>query len=450
MTLQVGCVVTGAAKSMGMALAGQVISGIACSSQPLVHAIPSEVLPRRVRSLAQAGVNISAVAGTVISLLVGGALVRNNNNDGFRTLFYINAGLFGISTVCVAALYNPPLRELQIKLTQREKLARLDWVGFFLLSSGLVLFCMSLVWSQNPYAWTNVHILAPFIIGVILILCLITYETRFKKDGIFHHSLFKRDRNFGLAIGCMFVEGLVFFSCNNYFAFEVSTLYESDSLIVGVRYSICFFAYAVSTSLTGLYATSTKTLRLPIVIGFALFLAFMIAMATATVGSSTAVWGYSVLFGLGLGIVLNALMTAAQLGTPPELITTASGLIISTRNLGGSIALAIYNALFTQQLSKNLNSRVPAAVLPLGLPPSSIGLFISVLTSGETAGLSNIPGVTGTIIQAGGHAVLESFAVGFRYVWITAGCFTFVAMVAACFLRDPEKEFNDSIDAPAE
>ena len=326
---------------MGMAIAGQAISGIASSSQPLVHAIPSEVLPRRIRSLAQAGVNISAAAGTVISLMIGGTLTRNNNHDGFRTLFYINAGFFAISTVGVAVLYNPPLRQLQIELKQREKLARIDWVGFFLLASGLVLFCMSLVWSQNPYPWTDAHILAPFVVGVVLLLCLVVYETRVKKDGIFHHSLFKRDRNFGLAIGCIFVEGLVFFSCNNYFAFEISTLYETDSLIVGLRYSICFFSYAVSTTLRGIYCTRTKQLRLPTVVGFALFLAFMIAMATATLNSSKAHWGYSVLFGLGLGVILNALMTAAQLGTPPELIATASGLIISTRSVGGSVALAI-------------------------------------------------------------------------------------------------------------
>src|ERR1700677_3939220 len=109
---------------------------------------------------------------------------------------------------------------------------------------------------------------------------------------MFHHSLFKRGRNFGLAIGCIFVEGLVFFAVNNYFAFEVSTLYEHDALLVGLTFSICFFTFAVSTALTGLYCTRTKNLRFPIMTGFAFFVIFMVTMATAGVGSSTAVWGY--------------------------------------------------------------------------------------------------------------------------------------------------------------
>lgn len=447
--LKIGCIIVGRANSMGMAIAGQVIAGISYGAQPLVHAVPSEVLPRRVRPVAQAAVNVAAALGSVLGLLVGGALTRHNQS-GFRIYWYINAGLFALAALLVALLYNPPPRELQVMLTQREKFASLDWLGFLMLSSGLVLFCMSLVWSQNPYPWSNAHILATFILGLILVLMLIVYESHFKKDGIFHHALFQRGRNFGVALGCVFAEGLVFFTCNNYFAFEVSTLYETDILIVGVRYSLCFIAFAISTCITGVYCSRMKSVRVPAVFAFTLFLAYCITMATATVNSSKAVWGYPILFGTGLGICLNALMTTAQLGTPPELIATASGLMISVRSLGGSVGLALYNAIFTHTLSTNLASKVPAAVLPLGLPPSSIGLFIIDMTSGQQDALSNIPGISGRIIQAGSDAVLDSFSVAFRYVWVTAGCFTFIALMAAFFIQDPKAEFNGHIDAPFE
>lgn len=45
--------------------------------------------------------------------------------------------------------------------------------------------------------------------------------------------------------------------------------------------------------------------------------------------------------GFGLGMTLVLLVTVAQLSTPPELIATASGLIISVRSLGGTIGIAI-------------------------------------------------------------------------------------------------------------
>lgn len=64
-------------------------------------------------------------------------------------------------------------------------------------------------------------------------------------------------------------------------------------------------------------------------------------MATATKTSSVAVWGYPVLLGWALGMTLITLVTVAQLSTPPELIATASGLVISVRSLGGTVGIAI-------------------------------------------------------------------------------------------------------------
>ena len=43
-------------------------------------------------------------------------------------------------------------------------------------------------------------------------------------------------------------------------------------------------------------------------------------MATATTSSGKAMWGYSMFIGVGLGIVLTTLVTAAQLSAPPHLM----------------------------------------------------------------------------------------------------------------------------------
>jgi hypothetical protein len=55
-------------------------------------------------------------------------------------------------------------------------------------------------------------------------------------------------------------------------------------------------------------------------IAFACFAAFEICMATTQLGSRTAVWGYPIFLGCGLGIGMTALVTAAQLSAPPELM----------------------------------------------------------------------------------------------------------------------------------
>src|SRR6266536_2504075 len=53
----VGCIIVSRATSMNMAIAGEVVAGLAYGSQPLLYAVASEILPRRYRALAQAGIN---------------------------------------------------------------------------------------------------------------------------------------------------------------------------------------------------------------------------------------------------------------------------------------------------------------------------------------------------------------------------------------------------------
>jgi len=78
-------------------------------------------------------------------------------------------------------------------------------------------------------------------------------------------------------------------------------------------------------------------------------------MAGATLSSSVAVWVYPAILGIGIGFSLTCLVAVAQLSTPPELISTTSGLIISIRSLGGSVALGICNTHHTPRFEAQRN-----------------------------------------------------------------------------------------------
>ena len=431
----VGCIIVSRADSIGMAIGGLTVSGFSYGCQPLIHAVVSEVLPRKYRSYAQATTNMSIALGAILTLLIGGALTRNYNAVGFRTFYYITAAVYAVTTIGVGLLYNPPPRELQIKLSFHEKIRRLDWIGFALLTIGLVLFCLGLSWAQNPYPWSSAHVLANFLIGVAVTAGLIVYEWRFKRDGMFHHGLF-RDRNFPIALLCVFCEGIAFFCANNYFAFEVTTFYTTDSLMVGLHYTVAFYAFFISAVFAGWYCWKTKSLRLPTCFAFVLFLIFYILMATANKNTPEAnIWAYPLFLGSGLGIALTALMVAAQFSTLPELIAIASGLMISVRSLGGTVGLAIYNAIFNSAMSQHVASNIAAATLPLGLPETSLGALIGALVAHNATALAEIPGADLDIIEAGNEALLDAFTVAFRHVWIAAGAFALLAVIGEYYSK---------------
>ncbi|KAK5043501.1 hypothetical protein LTR84_011943 [Exophiala bonariae] len=431
----VGSIVVSRADSIGMVIAGLAVSGFSYGCQPLIHAVISEVLPRKYRSYAQATANMSIALGAICALLVGGALIQNPTAEGFRTYWYITAGVYAATALGVGLLYNPPPRELQMNLTLGQKVRRLDWIGFALLAIGLVLFCLGLSWAQNPYPWKSFNVLATFLVGLVFTAGLIIYEWRFRGD----------------AMICIFCEGITFYCANNYFAFEVSLFYTTNPLSVGLHYSITFFAFLSSALAAGVYCWKTKSLRLPTCFAFGLILVFNILVATANKNTAVRnIWAYPLFLGAGLGIALTALMVAAQFSTPAEHIAIASGLMISVRSLGGTIGLAIYNAIFNDSLSRNLASKIAAATLPLGLPDTSLGPFIGALAANNITALGEITRGNTTIIGAGASALLDAYAVAFRNVWIAAGAFAALAVLVSIFMTDPRAEFNARIDAPVE
>jgi MFS family permease len=337
----VGSLVVAQSSNMSMVIAGFSITGAALGAQPLLHTVASEVLPRRWRAWGQSAVMIANAWSLITGLVVGGALTRHGNPNGFRNYSYISLALFALAAILCGVSYQPLPSDLQLTLSTKEKLGRLDWIGYALLSSSLVLFCIGLSWSQNPYPWSDPHVSATFAVGLALGVGLILYESIFKKDGMFHHGLFKTNRNFTIALICVFAEGIAFFAANGYVAFQVSVLYETDSLIVGVRFAIAFIATTFAALCTGLYCAITKKVRGATFVAFVIFTVFYICMATTNKDSSREVWGYPILMGWALGMTLITLITVAQLSTPPELISIASGLIISMRSLGGTIGIAI-------------------------------------------------------------------------------------------------------------
>ena len=60
--------------------------------------------------------------------------------------------------------------------------------------------------------------------------------------------------------------------------------------------------------------------------------------------------------------------------------------------------------------------------------------MIEGLTSRNTTALASIPGATNEIIAAGLEGMKEAYIIGFRYVWVAAGCFTAIAAICECLI----------------
>ncbi len=222
-------------------------------------------------------------------------------------------------------------------------------------------------------------------------------------------------------------------------AYEITALFSpppTSALIPASRLVLLNAVALPSSLLTGLLSTRTRRVRLPTVLAFLLLVAFFAAMATTTTSrrSDRAVWGYVVLPGVGLGAVAPTLVAVAQLSTPRELICTASGLFVTVRSLGGTVGLAVYNAVFSGAVG-GVGEKVARVVVPMGLGVDEVGRFVRALMAGDAAALGGVPDVTREMVVEGGRVVREVLVVAFRRVWISAGCFVVLAAVGELGFR---------------
>ena len=77
----------------------------------------------------------------------------------------------------------------------------------------------------------------------------------------------------------------------------------------------------------------------------------------------TSVWvvaGYMLILGLGLGMVMQVLVLAAQNAVPYRLLGVATSGSTLFRQIGGSIGVSLFGAIFSNRLADELASRLPS------------------------------------------------------------------------------------------
>jgi len=179
-------------------------------------------------------------------------------------------------------------------------------------------------------------------------------------------------------------------------------------------------------------------------------MAGIIGLATIQPNESTRSIIFAGLAGLGFGGPLVLIIAGVQLSTPHHLIATATALTTSARAVSATVFTAIYAATLNTRLARYIPSYVAKAALEAGLPKSSLMAFVGALASNDAAALSEIPGISPSIIGAGVVALKQAFADGIRAVYIIAAAFGALACFACLFLGDLKATMNYHVDAPIE
>lgn len=77
-------------------------------------------------------------------------------------------------------------------------------------------------------------------------------------------------------------------------------------------------------------------------------------------------------------------------------------------------------AVFNSKITTKLPEKIAEAMMPLGLPASSLPLLIQDLVTGDMEALQQVEGVNSTIITAAVMGLKTAYMESFRYIWIIA------------------------------
>ncbi|KAM0791525.1 hypothetical protein ACM66B_005975 [Microbotryomycetes sp. NB124-2] len=447
-----GCAIAPGADTLIRVVGAQIMIGIGFAAVPLAYAIPSEILPRRWRPLAQSLNNTAANCGYVLGLVLPGALTRQSAHNGWRRFYWIEMGVWGLTSLALVFGYQPPKRKTELdNLPLFDKIRSLDLPGTALLAAGLSLFITGLSLGGNPRPWSSATVLATLLTGAASLFAFALYEWKGTSTGILHHQLFQGGRAFPILMVLIFVEGIQLFSLLVYYTPATEALFESDPLLAPARLLPFVLVTTAATVIYGFWSTKTREIRWQLVTGFALFTAGLAAIAgSLQPTSSTAFVVLGGVCGLGFGSPLILIIVGAQLSVPHSLIATSTAVITSTRAIGAAIFTAAYSTALANRLSVKIPGYIAPAALKAGLPASSLPQFIAALANNQHEALATVQGVNAAVIGAGVAALKHAFADSFRVIWMIAAPFGAVAMVAACFLPSYKDTMHYEVDAPVE
>ena len=160
------------------------------------------------------------------------------------------------------------------------------------------------------------------------------------------------------------------------------------------------------------------------------------AMAAVTQNTKVLVMGLSFLSGLGIGGVYIPAVIVLTTVAPDDLIGTITGVGLSIRFIGGQIGYTICYNIFINKVTAVLPTKVGHAAVKAGLPLTEVVAFVEALVNNDTSVLSQLKGLTPTVLDAGQGALKASYDEGFKLVYLASIGFGGAAIIASLFLGD--------------
>ena len=335
----------GLAPSLTFLIVARIVQGVGGGGlQPVTQAMLIDTFPPASRGKAMAVYGFTVILAPMIGPLLGGLIT---DRFSWHWIFLINVPVGVFALLLVQAFVDEPPLLMAERRARWARGIRFDVAGALLIALGLGFLEVMTDrgvqddWFSSPLIRTAAVIAGACLVGFVI------WEL-FAREPLLDMRLFKH-RNFAVSTFIIMVVGVILFGTTQFVPQLVQQVMGYTATQAGLALTLGGMITLVSMPIAGVLTGRVQTRLL---MGFAFF---VVAVSLWTMAHFTTnltfeqvalarAWQSG-----GLPFLFVPMMSAAYIGLPPDNTGSASAMINVGRNLGGSIGIAMVQALLVRR-----------------------------------------------------------------------------------------------------
>ncbi|RCS71416.1 MDR family MFS transporter [Brachybacterium alimentarium] len=415
-----GSILAGMATDFWFLVFARAVQGLGMGTlMPLSQTIIGDIIPPRQRGKYQGIMGAVFGVTSVVGPLIGGSVT---DHLGWRWLFYMMLPVGVIAFVFILKF---------LHLTAETQHGKVDLLGMFTLTPGMVIALLATTWGGGDYAWSSPVIIGMYAVAAVFLIAFVIIETRVPEPLLPMHLLMRPI--VALSVAASFAIAVAMFGAIIYipvYAQGVMGVSATNSGAILIPLSV---AMIVTSILVGLLISKTGRYKEFLVLGGAVLVAGYWLLSRMEYGDSQLKLTMAmIVIGLGLGLSMQVYTLVVQNVVAQRELGVATAAIQFFRNIGSTIGTAVLGTVMTAQMSSSIQTQLEqippekmAALQQSGGSVDSSGLESAVL---DPTALEKLPDFLVEPIRMGmGDAM--------HMVFLTALPFVLIALVLSLFIK---------------
>ena len=373
----VGSMLCGIAQNMPELISFRAVQGLGAGGLiTTTIAVVGDIIPPRDRGRYQGIFGAVFGVSTIVGPLLGGFFV---DNLSWRWIFYVNLPVAAVAMVVIGAVFH----------TRAERVEHaVDYAGAALLAGGLSAVVLFTSLGGTTFAWSSSESIVLAVLGVVLLAVFLVAERR-ASEPILPLELF-RNRIFSVCAGIGFIIGLALFGSVTYLPIFLQVVKGQSPTASGLQLTPMMGGLLVTSIVSGRLISRFGRYKPFPVAGTAVMTVGMVLLSRLDIHSTGPYAALSMLvLGLGLGMVMQVLVLAVQNAVDYRHMGVATSGSLLFRQVGGSIGIALFGAIFANRLRGNLASHLPpGARVPKTVSPAAVAHLPPAVHAGYVQAVS--------------------------------------------------------------